>query len=266
MRTRYVKTPDQVRQLQAIYATPSFLEATSLAVTFLTEPEVVAELLPPLLEAAAEPRVSVSVYTVGASNCVGAFNGASINLACTYRGEPGLYCLTMPMSTDTAIVFGRELYAEPKKLADCQLDIRDRFVRGTVTRHGVTYVQLDGTFEEPMAPSTAAGVSKHYYYKYLPAADGQGLAGDPQLVCVTHRGRTHKLARGAATITFRESRHDPVIDLPVLKVEGASYSLGETHTTAEVVATVPARDFLPWAYGKADDLTAWGGPVVASPK
>jgi acetoacetate decarboxylase len=117
-----------------------------------------------------------------------------------------------------------------------------------------------------MAPSAASGVSRHYYYKFLPAADGRGLAFDPQLVRVTHRGRTHRLTRGTATITFRESRHDPVVDLPVVKVEGAAFSIGETHTTAEVVATVPADMFLPWAYGKADDLTAWARVPVVAPK
>ena len=48
-------------------------------------------------------------------------------------------------------------------------------------------------------------------------------------------------------------------------LEGAALSEGETHTTAEVVATVPAADFLPWAYGRANDLTAWAtaGAVAA---
>ncbi len=257
MRTRYVKTPDQVRQMQAIYATPDFLDSRSVSLTFLTDPEVVRELLPPPLEPAAEPRVSVAVYEIGRSNCVGAFNGASVNIACRYQGEDGLYCLTMPMSTDTAIIFGRELYAEPKKLADCQVVERGRFVHGTVTRHGVTYIEIMGTFDEPMAEVERSSVSQHYYFKYLPAADGKGLAFDPQLVRVTHRGTTHRLARGTGTLTFRESPHDPVIDLPVHLVEGAAFSEGETMTTAEVVATVRAEDFLPWAYGKADDLTVW---------
>jgi hypothetical protein len=65
------------------------------------------------------------------------------------------------------------------------------------------------------------------------------------------------MTRGTGTITFRESRHDPVIDIPILEVEGATFSQGETHTSAEVVATVPAADFMPWAYAKHDDLTAW---------
>ena len=265
MRTRYVKTPEQVARLQEINTAPAFLDARSLSATFLTDPDVLRELLPPLLEPAAEARASVSVYQIGRSNCVGAFDGASINLACRYNGEDGLYCLTMPMSTDTAMVFGRELYAEPKKLADCLIEQRGRFVYGTVTRHGIAYIELTGTFDDPMDEVGRAGTSHHYYYKYLPAADGRGLAFDPQLVRVTHRGVTHRLARGTGTITFRESAHDPVIDLPVLMVEGFAFSESETYTTAEVVATVPAADFMPWAYGKHDDLTVWANAGVLTP-
>ncbi len=264
MRTRYVKSPAQVAELQEIYATPAFLQSRSLSMTFLTDPEVVRELLPPPLQPADEPRVSVAVYTIGSSNCVGPFDGASINLACKYEGKDGLYCVTMPMSTDTAIVFGREIYAEPKKLAQCTLDVRGRFVHGTVTRHGIPYIELTGTFDEEMQELGRESISQHYYFKYMPAADGRGLAFDPQLVRVTHRGVTHRLARGTGTITFRESAHDPVIDIPVLMVEGAALSEGETHTRAEVVATVPAADFMPWAYAKTDDLTVWAGePALA---
>lgn len=265
MRTRYVKTPEQVARLQEINAAPAFLEARSLSATFLTDPEVVRELLPPPLEPAAEPRASVSVYQIGRSNCVGPFNGASINLACRYNGEDGLYCLTMPMSTDTAMVFGRELYAEPKKLAECVLDERGRFVHGTVTRHGIAYIDLTGTFEGELQEAGRASTSQHYYYKYLPSADGRGLAFDPQLVRVTHRGRTHRLKHGSGTITFRESAHDPVIDLPVLMVEGFTFSESETYTTAEVVATVPAAAFMPWAYAKHDDLTVWSDAAILAP-
>jgi acetoacetate decarboxylase len=262
MLTRYVKSPEEVQRLQGIYAAPSFLQATSLSMTFLTDPAVVRELLPPPLEPAAEPRVSVAVYQIGRSNCVGAFDGASVNVACRFNGEDGLYCLTMPMSTDTAILFGRELYAEPKKLAECRVEQRGRFVHGTVTRHGITYIDLTGTFDEPLASVERSGTTHHYYFKYLPAADGRGLAADPQLVRVTHRGITHRVARGTGTITFRESPHDPVIDLPVLMIEGAALSESETHTTAEVVATVKAADFLPWAYGKTDDFTVWADAGV----
>ncbi|MGE5597608.1 MAG: acetoacetate decarboxylase family protein [Hyphomicrobiales bacterium] len=266
MRTRYVKDRSQVRQLQDIYATPAFLESRAVSTSFLTDPEVVAELLPPPLAPAAEPRVYVSVYTIGRSNCVGPFDGASVNIACTYQGEPGMYCLTMPMSTDVAIIFGRELYAEPKKLATVDLDVRGAHITGRVTRYGTAYIELGVHLGGDPVEVDRSSTSHHYYFKYMPAADGHGLAFDPQLVRVTHTGRTHRLAQGTATLVFRESPHDPVIDIPVLEVEGGAYSEGETHTRAEVVATVPAEQFLPYAYGKIDDLTQWAGmaqPVTA---
>jgi len=257
VRTRYVKSPEEIRQLQDIYHDPAFLSARSLSIAFESDPDVVSELLPPPLRPAAEPRVSVSVGHIGRSNCVGPFGSSSVNIACSFEGQEGWYCLTMPMGTDTAVTFGRELYAEPKKLAEIALEFDGRFARGTVTRHGVTYIELRGVFEEPLQVVDRPNVSQHYYFKFLPAADGRGLAHDPQLVRVTHRGTTFRAARGEGTITFRESAHDPVIDVPVVTVTGAAFSEGETHTSAEVVATIPAAEFLPWAYGKADNLTVW---------
>jgi len=258
--TRFVKTTQQQQALADAFAAPAFLDIRSLAVTFETDPAVVAELLPPPLLPAAEPRVSLSISEIRRSNCVGPFNGCSFNIACTYGGQPGLYCLTMPMNTDTAVIFGRELYAEPKKLAEVALDVRDDGrARGTVTRHGITYIELRGTFEEQMAPVNLESVSSHYYFKYLPSADGNGFAHDPELIRVTHRGATHRLARGTGIVTFRESPHDPVIDVPVLSVSGATLSEGETHTSAELVTTVPAEQFRSYAFGKMDDLTIWAG-------
>jgi acetoacetate decarboxylase len=266
MRTRYVKSPDEVRRLQRIYTAPSFLDIRSLALTFESDPEVLAELIPPPLRPAAEARVSISVSEIRRSNCVGAFNGCSVNIACTYEGVDGLYCLTMPMSTDTAVIFGRELFAEPKKLAEVVLTERLPHVRGTVTRHGVTYIELQGAFDDaPQAITPRESLSHHYYFKYLPAANGIGLAHDPELIRVTHRGSATKVARGTGTITFRESAHDPIIDLPVISVGGATFSEIETHTSAEVVTTISAAQFLPWAYGKTDDLTVWADSTILAP-
>ncbi|MGI8925775.1 MAG: acetoacetate decarboxylase family protein [Tepidiformaceae bacterium] len=255
--TRFVKSPEEIARLQEAFATPAFLDIRSLAITFESDPEVIAELIPPPLRPAADPTVSISISEIRRSDCVGPFNGCSVNLACTYEGEPGFYCLTMPMSTDTAVIFGRELYAEPKKLAAIELLRDGRHVRGTVTRHGITYIELTGSFEEEMVPLGRESRSSHYYFKYLPAADGRGLAFDPQLIRVTHRGIAHRAARGSGTITFRESTHDPIIDLPVLSAGAAGFSEVETHTRGEVVTTVLAADFLPYAFGKMDNLAAW---------
>ena len=255
--TRFVKSPEQVEKFQQAYRNPVFQESFSLSLSFLTDPDVARELLPPLLEPAGQPRVSVSVYNIGRSNCVGPFDGASVNLSCLFEGEPGVYCIAMPMSTGVAINFGRDLFAEPKKQAEISLTEHNGHAKGTVTRYGLTYIELHGTFEGPMEPVDQSGTSHHYYFKHLPAADGYGLAHDPELIRVTHVGQTHEAVKGVGSLTFRESPHDPLIDIPVLSVGAATLARGETSTTAEVVATVSQADFLPYAYAKTDDLTQW---------
>lgn len=256
--TRYVKDAAAIRRLQDAFATPAFLDIRTLAVTFETDPEVVRELLPPPLLPASKPSITVSVSDIRRSNCVGPFLGANVNVACSYEGAEGVYSLAMPMSTDTAVIFGRELYAEPKKLADITLEVSDNGrARGTVTRHGVTYMELRGNFEDPMMDFVRDTVSSHYYVKFLPSADGRGFAHEPELIRVTHRGHTRRLARGDGTVTFRESVHDPLIDIPVLSVTGASLVESDTHTRAEVVTNIPAETFLPYAFAKIDNLAEW---------
>lgn len=265
-RTRYVKTPEQVARLQDALAAPAFLDIRSLGVTFESDPDVLAELLPPPLALAGDARVSVSVSEIRRSNCVGPFNGAQVTIPCEFEGEQGNYCVTMPMSTDTAVIFGRELYAEPKKLADISLTVDESGrARGTVTRHGVTYIELRGAFEDRPSVVERPYTAYHYYVKYMPSADGRGFAHDPELVRVTHRGLTRSVTQGNATITFRESPHDPIIDIPVLSVLGATLSEGETYTQAEVVATLNPAAFMPYAFGKMDDLTIWSTAPVREP-
>ena len=262
--TRYVKDRTAIRELQDAFATPAFLDIRTLAVTFESDPEVIRELLPPPLFPAARPQITLSVSDIGRSNCVGPFLGANVNIACSYEGAEGVYCLAMPMSTDTAVIFGRELYAEPKKLADITLEINDSGrACGTVTRHGVTYLEIRGQFDEPMMPMERETLSSHYYVKFMPSADGRAFAHEPELIRVTHRGRTRRVARGDGTVTFRESMHDPIIDIPVLSVLGATLVESDTYTSAELVATIPGETFMPYAFAKIDNLAIWANATDA---
>jgi acetoacetate decarboxylase len=110
----WVKSPEEIKRIEAVLSTPAFLEGKTVTVSFLTRPEFVRAVLPPPLEPADEPLVSVGVGSFGSSNCVGAFDGGWVDIAARYNGISGNYCLAMPMSTAVAIIFGRELFGEPK--------------------------------------------------------------------------------------------------------------------------------------------------------
>ena len=101
--TRWVKSPDEIRKIEERLAAPAFLDGRSLSVTYLTRPQIIRAVLPPPLEPAGEPLVSVGVGTFGRSNCVGAFAGGWVDVRAKYNGIEANYCLAMPMSTASLI-------------------------------------------------------------------------------------------------------------------------------------------------------------------
>jgi acetoacetate decarboxylase len=258
MQNRYVKSAEEIRDLLQRHAEPAFLDRRGLAIQFETEPEFVRAVLPPPLEPAERPLASVGLSAFGASNCVGPFNGGAITVRCRYGDLEGQYCITMPMNTDTAVIYGRELYAEPKKLAAVTVEREGNRARATVARLGITTIALTADLTEPI-PDGSSEVN-NFYFKFTIRADGTGLDHDPLLVCVRTTSTVRNAMRGTGTITFAESRHDPVSDIPIVRVLGASWSEGDTFTRGRTLTSVPADAFLPYAFGKMDDLAFLGSP------
>lgn len=251
--TRYVKTLEDVRRLQKLYAEPEFEQHRGISGVYETDPEIIAAVLPPPLKPTDRPLVSVGVSHIGLSNTLQPFGSAGLSVRCEYEGLVGDYPLTMPMSTDSAVVFGRELYGEPKKVAAIEVRTEGDEIVGTVERYGTTYIELRGTVVEEGEPGDA-GESSRFYFKFMPAPDGNGFDNDPVLVRVRHTGHTRVVRRLEGTITLRESAHDPVVDIPVRKQLRLAYSEGDVYTHGEILTRVPGESFLPYMFGKLDDL------------
>ena len=249
---RFVKTPDEVRSIQAIYARPQFMATRSLTVIFETTPEAVRALLPPPLEPAPEPLGVAWIGDIGDSNCVGPFRGAALYLRARYGDLVGDYCLTMPMSTAEAVTFGRELYGEPKKLAQIAFESQGEHVWGSVTRYDIRYMSLRGRMEG--AGPTGRLQTSSFHFKYLPRPDGSGFDHPPLLVHISTEINVQAAQRGRGELVFRESPHDPVADVPVTQVVGAIYTEGVSYTSGKLLCEVDPDAFLPYAFGKMDSM------------
>jgi len=263
MSVRFVKTLEEVRRLQKLYAQPEFEQFRGISAVFETDPDVIAAVLPPPLKPTDNPIASVSVSHIGLSNGLQPFGAAGLSVQCEYEGIVGDYPLTMPMSTDSAVIFGRELYGEPKKVADIQVRRNGDNIVGTVQRYGITYIELQGDVVEAGEPGDS-GESSRFYFKYMPAPDGNGFDNDPVLVRVRHTGKTRLVERLDGEVLLRESAHDPVADIPMRKLLSMSYAEGDTYTHGEILTRIPGEPFLPFMFGKADDmelLATEGAPV-----
>jgi acetoacetate decarboxylase len=250
----WVKSPEEIKRIEDVLAVPAFLEGKTVTVSFVTRPEFVRAVLPPPLEPADEPLVSIGVGSFGSSNCVGAFDGGWVDVKARYNGIEGNYCLAMPMSTDVAIIFGRELFGEPKKQARVSLASVGPEVRGTVERRGVPYIIVEATVNERVTIDGPAQ-SDRFHFKFMHAADGRGLEFDPIIVHAHFDTKVRVIRRGAGRVILKPSHHDPISQIEIVEYRGAVYMEGDVYAKARKIGTVAAERFLPYSFQNIDDYS-----------
>jgi acetoacetate decarboxylase len=224
-----------------------------LSVEFTTDESVIAEVLPPPLEPAEAPNVRAMVGR-WQSNCVGDFYGGSIYVAARHDGIDGEYVLAMYMDNDVPTIYGRDLFGEPKKIADSALLRRGDAFRGWVDRGGVRIIELQGEMANNTGPFDAEGYN--FNFKARPAANGHGLEEDAILTRARFDVHATASLEGAGSVVLRGTVHDPLDEIPVRSVTKATYTECDLIGNCEAVATTPADVFLPYHYGRHDDWSA----------
>lgn len=258
-RIRYAaRTPEQLANRE-VQATSVGAWATSLVAVYETDPAVVAAVLPPPLGPGAEPLVKVTVATVDLGRPgIPTFGAGSFSVAARHEGTDGWYALVMPMTTEQSVIGGRETFGEPKKLGQVELAVDEAAGRavGTIARMGTTIVEVAGALGDAVEVDDATSTA--FYFKFLPAPDGKGFDDEASLVHC-HRDETTRRARQVdGRVVLRESRFDPVADIPVGEVRSITLSERRSVQRGEIVARVPAEWLVPYAHQRYDDLTPAG--------
>jgi acetoacetate decarboxylase len=188
------------------------------------------------------------------SNCVGDFYGGAIYVSASHEGIAGDYVLAMYMDNDIPTIYGRDLFGEPKKLADSQLNRHGDIFTGHVDRGGVRLIELHAQLPTDLGSFTGEGIN--YNFKARPAADGLGLEEDAILTKATFDTRVARAWEGTGSVLLRGTIHDPLDELPIVSVERAAFVECDLIGACEAVATVPAGVFAPYHHGRHDDWSA----------
>jgi acetoacetate decarboxylase len=261
---RYVKTLEQVKRAQD--ANPEFLESTvrTIRTVYETDPAIARVVIPKPLEPCAAPEVHlhVSEITMHLAPDVDMKIGSAIfGVGASYEGVDGIYLLTMPMTTEQAVVPGRETYGEPKKIADIALERSGDDVVGTVTRMGSTYLEVRGRIGASLGPRSL--VDRSYCYKVLPSCEqGKAFDHDPLLVRLEWRHEHDAVHRMNGEVILRDSIFDPVADIPVRRIVRMEYEEGRTQSNGQVLRSVPGDWILPFLHQRYDDASGDGVDVA----
>ncbi len=259
-RLRYAKTAEQVKQAAA--ANPEFLDSTvrSIRVVYETDPAIVAAVMPQPLKPTDRPEVCVTFSHVAihlSPELTIEIGSAIVGVKAFYDGVEGIYLITMPMTTEQAVVPGRETYGEPKKIAQIEFDKQDDRVTASVSRMGLTYLEAEGRVGESLGPREF--VEHAYCFKAFPSCEkDRDFDQEPLLVRLEWRHRQENAWRLEGRIQLGESPFDPVADLPVRRMLRMEYEEGRTESNGKVLRPVPGEWLLPFLHQRYDDPAAGG--------
>lgn len=246
----FVKTADEVAAIRRTLTGVEFVGGEMLSVDVVVPEQQAAALLPPGFAPAEGGRATV---TVGRwrSNCCGDFAGGAVYLAAEYGGIAADYVLTMFMDQDSPLIFGRDLYGEPKKIAAASLYRQGSTYTGVVERKGVELIRIEATVGEDKGGSQ--GVGRNFNVKALLSADGTGLQSAPEVTLAEFDTRIGSQRHGDAVLTLKGTRHDPLDELEVVEVKGARFVEADMKATCRPLGLLDPDAFLPFAYGRMDD-------------
>ncbi len=257
---RYVKSAEEVQR--AAEANPEFLKSTvhSIRAVYETDPAVVAAVIPQPLKPTDRPEVCATFSNVQihvSPELTIEIGSAIFGVRAFHDGVEGIYLITMPMTTEAAVVGGRETYGEPKKLAEIAFRREGNDVSATVTRMGITYLEARGTLGASLGPRE---FTEHAYcFKAQPCCEkGRDFDADPLLVQLDWKHRHETVHAVEGEVVLRDSPFDPVADLPVRRLVSMEYEEGTTQSNGTVLRSVPGEWLLPFLHQRYDDPMVQG--------
>jgi acetoacetate decarboxylase len=154
-------------------------------------------------------------------------------------------------------VGGREVFGEPKKIAELSIDRDGENVSAQLTRLGFTLAEVTGTISG--AREAVERDSCDFYFKISPSPENKDhLDSDPLLI---HSYKYHKerdVELVDATVILKDSPLDPIADLPVRRIVEATWAQRATVINAKVMGPVPRENIEPFIHQRYDDMSVLG--------
>ncbi|BBY57456.1 acetoacetate decarboxylase family protein [Mycolicibacterium sarraceniae] len=254
---RYGPRPPEARVDHEIDATKAPIATEAVTVTYRTDPEIVAAVLPKPLQPAAEPLVRIQLQRVQIEGRP-AFGSAVFSVRARHGDVHGDYPLFMPQSTEQSVTGGRETFGEPKKLAEISVDRDGDGVSASVTRLGYPLIKVTGRISGP-AELPPDQMNTEFYFKFLRAPEGGGIT-DPHLVYGEYHRHYELLEDIDGTVELGESSLDPVADIVVREIRSITWCRRRTVQVGRIVEPVPQEWLLPYVHQRYDDVALLAAP------
>ncbi|MFC3131603.1 acetoacetate decarboxylase [Microbaculum marinum] len=202
-----------------------FVDREFFIITYRTDPDALAEVVPAPLELGADPIVKFEVIRMPDSTGFGDYTESGQVIPVTYKGQAGGYVHAMYLDDDSPIAGGRELWGFPKKLASPKLQVEKETLVGTLDFGAIRIATATMGYkhkalaEADVMPSLTG---PSFLLKIIPHVDGT-----PRVCELVRYYMEDIVFKGAWTgpsaLELFHHALAPVAQLPVLKVLGATH-------------------------------------------
>ena len=207
-----------------------FRNVEVFTMTYRTDSEAIAALLPEPLEATGE-FVMIHLYRMNDTDWLGPYGEVNVMVGARLpNGAAGAYSPYLFLSSEVGVAHGREIHGQPKKLGNPRLEFRGDLTVGTLSRNGIDV--LTGTMPYKQQRGDISELSALFPFEVnfnLKVIDH--IDGSPAIRQLTSRQladlRIEDCWRGPCTVELRPNAQAPVHRLPVREMGDGFHWQGE---------------------------------------
>ena len=239
-----------------------------LKLVYRTDPEKIADLLPPGIEPGAQPHVHVNIYNVPVKG--EPEYGVSTKVVADYEGTPGYYGIGLGIDQESAIFISQELNGQPKFPCAIVYFRRDDAVVARCTHQGYTFLEFDGHVTGTADLDGSEYAEHDWWIKSSRAVGGAEKSYDfpPHVVDVASVQTDVRKEIVDGTLLLRDSPWDPYTSVLPIREQLSAHLVWSRPTSREITLAGPLDPIAFWPHADTIGGSRWpgylGGPRFES--
>jgi acetoacetate decarboxylase len=233
----------------------------TLRLVYRTDPERIADLLPPGIEPGADPHVHIHVYEVPIKG--EPEYGVVTKVPALYDGTDGWFNVGTGIDQEAAIFISQELNGQPKFPCEILYYRLDDTVVARCTHQGYTFLEFSGTVGGKVDDDPAPYTEHEWWIKSLRAVGGAEKSYDfpPHVVKVSSTSKVDYRYEIDGELVLRDSPWDPYTEVLPMREQISAHLTKTTmdFATRSLTLAGPLDPIAFWPYADTIGGSRWPG-------
>jgi acetoacetate decarboxylase len=170
------------------------------------------------------------------------YDESGLSLVCKYKGKIGMYWLSMTLTDDVGVFWGREIYGFPKKYGKIVFKKDGDKIEGSGSRRVMPFFSVKADLSKDANDPELNVILKKYgfdkdsianfNFKELISTSGKSMDYFPRLTACWSDGKIHEQKFGHVEVELPNHPYDPWHEVEIKKLLGCMYEKKTTVLTA----------------------------------